>query len=40
MASGGIVFGARFDDNFNVVHDYVETKEELKVLTWFQVSSK
>jgi len=32
MASGGIVFGARFDDNFNVVHDYVETKEDLNSL--------
>ena len=32
ITSGGIVFGARFDDNFNVVHDYAETKEGLRVL--------
>lgn len=32
IARGGIVFGAKFDDDFNVVHDYVKTKEELKVL--------
>jgi coenzyme F420-reducing hydrogenase beta subunit len=25
----GVVFGARFDDKFNVIHDFVETKEEL-----------
>lgn len=27
--SGGVVFGARFDDDFNVIHDYVETSEDL-----------
>lgn len=27
---GGVVFGARFDDNWNVVHDYTETIEGLK----------
>lgn len=25
----GVVFGARFDDRFSVIHSYVETKEEL-----------
>lgn len=29
IANGGIVFGARFDDKFNVIHNYVETKGEL-----------
>lgn len=28
---GGVVFGARFDDNWNVVHDYTETIEGLSV---------
>lgn len=32
IARGGVVFGARFDDDFNVVHAYVETREELRVL--------
>lgn len=27
---GGMVFGARFDDNWNVVHDYTETVDGLK----------
>lgn len=27
---GGIVFGARFDEYWEVVHDYVETKEEIE----------
>lgn len=27
--NGGVVFGARFDANWEVIHDYVETKEEL-----------
>ena len=26
----GVVFGARFDDGFNVIHDYVESKADLK----------
>lgn len=26
---GGVVFGARFNDNWDVVHDYIERKEEL-----------
>ncbi|WP_303011246.1 Coenzyme F420 hydrogenase/dehydrogenase, beta subunit C-terminal domain [uncultured Bacteroides sp.] len=26
---GGVVFGARFDKNWEVIHDYVETKEKL-----------
>lgn len=30
LDKGGIVFGARFDDDFSVVHGYAETKEELK----------
>lgn len=25
ISSGGVVFGARFDENWNVVHDYTET---------------
>lgn len=28
---GGIVFGAKFDENFNVVHDYVETVNEIEI---------
>lgn len=28
---GGVVFGAKFDTNFNVVHDYVETVDEIDV---------
>lgn len=28
----GVVFGARFDDNWEVEHSYAETKEELKTL--------
>lgn len=28
---GGVVFGARFDENWEVIHDYTETKEGLKV---------
>lgn len=27
---GGVVFGARFDENWEVMHDYAETKEGLK----------
>lgn len=27
---GGVVFGARFNENWEVIHSYVETKEELK----------
>lgn len=29
LFQGGIVFGARYDDNFNVVHDYTENIDEL-----------
>lgn len=29
IAQGGVVFGARFDESWNVVHDYVETIEGL-----------
>lgn len=29
LKKGGVVFGAKFDDDFNVVHDYCETEEEL-----------
>ena len=29
IAQGGVVFGARFDESWNVVHDYVETVEGL-----------
>ena len=28
----GIVFGAAFDENFNVVHRYIDTKEEIALL--------
>lgn len=27
--NGGVVFGARFDNDFSVIHSYVETKEKL-----------
>jgi len=27
--NGGVVFGVRFDDNFNVLHDYTETRDGL-----------
>lgn len=30
ISEGGIVFGARFDKEYNVVHGYAETSEELK----------
>ena len=29
LNENGVVFGARFDENWEVVHDYVETKEGL-----------
>lgn len=29
ISEGGVVFGARFDDNWNVLHDYCEIVEEL-----------
>lgn len=29
---GGVVFGAGFDENFKVMHSYIETKEELEKL--------
>jgi coenzyme F420-reducing hydrogenase beta subunit len=29
LSSGGVVFGARFDDRFNVIHDYVEKVDKL-----------
>lgn len=32
LKSGGVVFGAKFDSEFNVVHNYVETEKELKHL--------
>ncbi len=32
LQAGGVVFGARFDDGFNVFHDYVEGVEDLDVL--------
>lgn len=31
IEQGGVVFGARFDENWQVVHDYVETKSELSL---------
>lgn len=30
LAENGVVFGARFDKDWNVIHDYTETKEGLK----------
>lgn len=29
ISRGGVVFGAKFDDQWNVVHDYAQTNEEL-----------
>lgn len=31
IKKGGVVFGAKFDENFNVVHDYVKTVDEIHV---------
>ena len=31
IKDGGVVFGARFDDNWEVVHDYTETLEGLSL---------
>lgn len=30
IQNGGVVFGARFDENWNVVHAYAETEKDLK----------
>lgn len=30
LAENGVVFGARFDKDWNVIHDYTETKEGLE----------
>lgn len=30
LNKGGVVFGARFDNNWNVIHDYAETQNGLK----------
>lgn len=30
IAENGVVFGARFDEHWNVIHDYTETKESLE----------
>ena len=30
LDNDGVVFGARYDDNFDVVHDYAETLEDVK----------
>ena len=30
LSVGGVVFGARFDDSFQVIHDYAETEESAK----------
>lgn len=32
LEQGGVVFGAGFDENFNVVHKYVENMDELEAL--------
>lgn len=31
LEKNGVVFGARFDGDFNVIHDFVEKKEDLEV---------
>lgn len=31
LEQGGVIFGARFDENFNVIHDYVENTKDLQV---------
>lgn len=30
LSAGGVVFGARFDDHWNVIHSYAETIEEVR----------
>lgn len=30
IEKGGVVFGVRFDEKWQAIHDYIETKEELK----------
>ena len=30
LCQGGVVFGAKFDENWNVVHAYAETEKDLK----------
>lgn len=32
LEQGGVVFGAGFDENFNVIHQYIENIEELDIL--------
>ena len=32
LERGGVVFGARFDERWNVVHDYIQTEEQLPLL--------
>ncbi len=32
LERGGVVFGARFDEHWNVVHDFIRTKEQLPLL--------
>lgn len=32
LSSGGVVFGAKYDEHLNVCHDYVENEEDLKLL--------
>ena len=31
LDNNGVVFGVKFDDSFNVVHDFIEKKEDLKL---------
>jgi len=41
LSRGGVVFGARFDGDFNVIHDYTESMDELpSFLTSKYVQSK
>ena len=30
IENGGVIFGARFDQNWEVMHDYTETKDGLE----------
>ena len=32
LSNNGVVFGAMFDENFNVVHNYIDSADELKKL--------
>ena len=40
LDKGGVVFGAVYDENFNVLHAYVESKEELSRIEAKDISPK